>query len=202
MSYFTLQMDVDKKPDIVTMPPPPPAVAPVAHAPAAVPAMSTPRDIPSRKPVAEQAPAPAFTSPQSKRNLEILVEALCHLEGESCMNDMSESSPGFRSHTGSVDSRLESSNSDQEDSKSDSSGRYSPVPATDRISAPPHAGAGGMIHAPIATAAAPVGLESQTATLHVSSPQVIGTLPAAAALQMLHPQMYCPPGYYIQMTKS
>lgn len=183
-------MDVDKKPD-VTLPAAMTRQALSATAPVQAPAVSAPRDIPQREQVAA---APAFTSPQSKRNLEILVEALCHLEGEG-MADAPEASSGrFRSLGGS-ESQVDSSNSDQEDSKSESSGRDSPsLPTNEHIS---HHRVGGM------TSTAPVGLETQTATLHVSTPQLIGTtLPAAAALQMLNPQLYCPPGYYIQMNTS
>ena len=200
-------MDVETgRVEPVLLPPPPPPVVrpPVPAAATATPVpmpnmkllapmpVSPPQDIPMKS-AETAAPTAAFTSPQSKRNLEIIAEAIRHLEGDNCLFDRKEPSASlaspavaahndFRSsHLGSEESQTESSTSDQEDSKSESSGRSSPVPTT--IMASHHHSR--CDYVPVA--ASSVGpLERQTATLHVSAPTHQHVMPVAT-VQMLHP---------------
>ena len=124
-------MEVDRKPDAANMPPPPPPVLPIQHV---APMRQTSYDPRTALPTA----AASFTSPQSKRNLEIIAEAIRHLEGDSFDSAANDYRPRSRNHA-SEESLTESSPSDQEDGcKSDSSGRNSPArPPMNTAMAPP-----------------------------------------------------------------
>ena len=109
-------MEVDRKQEVVVMAPPAPPVRPqTSQMP---PVAYDPR-------TALPSATAAFTSPQSKRNLEIIAEAIRHLEGDSFVNGGSDYCA--RNNNASEESLTESSPSDQEDCKSDSSGRNSPM---------------------------------------------------------------------------
>ena len=104
--------------------------------------------------------APVFTSPQSKRNLEMIAEAIRHLEGDHLFLD-SRHIPG-------EDSQTESSTSDQEDMKSECSERDdSPLSRSPDVN---------------------VGLTHATATLCVTAtdhPQ----FPHVAGMHLVNPQI-------------